>query len=72
LSDKYIVIKANDAERYLYEIDLFILDKILKKIADSRILNNKCRINNYLVINQDEPYAGEVIDIMRKHGHWED
>jgi KaiC/GvpD/RAD55 family RecA-like ATPase len=72
LSDKYIVIKANDAERYLDEIDLFILDKILKKIADSRILNNKCRINNYLVINQDEPYAGEVIDIMRKHGHWED
>lgn len=72
MSDKYIVIKANDAERYLDEIDLFILDKILKKIADSRILNNKCRINNYLVINQDEPYAGEVIDIMRKHGHWED
>lgn len=27
-------------------------------------------VNTYLVINTDEPYADEVIEIMKRHGHW--
>ncbi|MBD7937159.1 hypothetical protein H9655_08955 [Cytobacillus sp. Sa5YUA1] len=26
--------------------------------------------NKYLVINADEPYAGEVIEILKRHNHW--
>jgi hypothetical protein len=27
--------------------------------------------NTYLVINTDEPYADEIIEILKKNGHWE-
>lgn len=27
-------------------------------------------VNTYLVINTDEPYADEIIEIMKRHGHW--
>lgn len=26
--------------------------------------------NEYLVINIDEPYIEEIVDILKKHGHW--
>lgn len=27
---------------------------------------------NYIVINTDESYIEEIIDVLRKHGHWEE
>jgi hypothetical protein len=26
--------------------------------------------NTYLVINTDEPYVDEIINILKRHGHW--
>jgi len=28
------------------------------------------RQNEYLVINTDEPYAEEIIEILKRNGHW--
>ncbi len=25
----------------------------------------------YIVINVDEPYIGEIIDVLKRHGHWD-
>lgn len=43
-------------------------------------LNNICDVvnvnrlpkqpNTYLVINTDEPYADEIIEILKRNGHW--
>lgn len=27
--------------------------------------------NTYFVINTDEPYADEIIEILKKNGHWD-
>lgn len=34
------------------------------------ITTRKTDSPQYLVINQDEPYADEVIEIMKRHDHW--
>jgi len=47
------------------------LSRILKNIRVSRIKFNKKPSNQYLVINIDEPYAGEVIEILKKNRHWD-
>jgi chemotaxis regulatin CheY-phosphate phosphatase CheZ len=41
-----------------------MMNKVNKKIPD-------VRDKRYIVINTDEPYAEEVIEIMKKHGHWD-
>jgi hypothetical protein len=43
---------------------------IINMIAMYRDANGKKKPNTYLVINTDEPYADEVIEIMKRHGHW--
>lgn len=66
---KYIVIKVEDAEKYLMPDDEYYLTRCLNKIEEGRRLDGKKPRNTYLVINTDEPYVAEVAEIMRKHGH---
>jgi len=69
---KYIIIKIEDYFKYVNSVfKLAMLDNDLKDIEDGREKDGKTRFNEYLVINTDEPYAPEVIEILKRNGHWE-
>lgn len=58
--DTHIVIKREDAEKYLNESEQATLTDMLVKITNGRGKDHKPPVNNYYICNTDEPYA-EVI-----------
>lgn len=72
MKNTHIVINRADADAYLTTEQTVHLRDILKEIEACRGWDRKPTDNRYLVINLDEPYAEEVIEIMRRNGHWED
>lgn len=67
IGNKFTVIKNSD----IYRADARVtahLEIALNLIDEDREKRGKKR-NTYLVINTDEPYADEVIEIMKQHGH---
>jgi len=68
--NKYIIIKQDDLYRYTSQQDQIDLARILKAIRDGRIKEKKNTGNKYLVVNTDEDYAEDVIDILRKNNYW--
>lgn len=69
IANKFIVIKNDDVEKYLNFKGRVTLNCAIEVIEDGRSVDGK-KNNTYLVINTDEPYADEVIEIMKKNGHW--
>ena len=67
--DKFIVIKTEDVYRYLPEHDKIDLAHITRQIYEGIKRHGK-KPNTYLVINTDEPYADQVVDILKANGHW--
>ncbi|WP_089282296.1 hypothetical protein [Anaerovirgula multivorans] len=67
--NKFIIFKCEDADKYLPLHDKIDLVHIQRQINEGKAVQGK-KDNTYLIINTDEPYADEVIDIMKKHGHW--
>jgi len=67
---KFTVIKNTDVAEYLNQKEIQMLVKPITKIEDCRIADGKRPSNIYLVINTDEPYADEVIEILKRNGHW--
>jgi hypothetical protein len=67
---KYLVIKIDDYHEALEEREKDQLADLLHRIQFYRVTQLKSPTNQYVVINTDEPYADEVIAIMKKHGHW--
>ena len=67
---KYIVIKQDDLYKHASEQDMVDLSKILKTIRVGRKEVGKKTDNKYLVINIDEDYAKDVIEILKKNNHW--
>lgn len=68
---KHLVIKIEDYVKYVNSsFKAAMLDNDLEDIKKGRIADGKNPSNTYLVINTDEPYADEVIEIMKRHGHW--
>lgn len=65
---KYIVIKKEDVDAYLGPRGLIDLKAVLCTINRRRHSDNK-KGNTYLVINTDEIYADEVIEIMKRNSH---
>lgn len=68
LGNKFQVIKRADIES-LNQIEKVTLGNLIVRIVEIREEQGKEQ-NTYLVINTDEPYADEVIEIMKRHGHW--
>jgi hypothetical protein len=68
---KFIVIKEEDTEKYLNPFMQNMIGIILGKIYEGRKRDKRQPENEYIVINTDELYADEVIEILRKNGHWE-
>ncbi|WP_370225269.1 hypothetical protein [Cytobacillus sp.] len=66
---KFTVLKNDDINRYLDEKAKIELSASTAAIQQLRAIEGK-KENTYLVINTDEPYANEIIAIMKSHGHW--
>lgn len=70
MTNKFTVIKNEDVEKYLSKHFLKThFDNAIHLINGMRKSEGKKNDNYYLVINMDEPYADEVIEIMKRHGH---
>jgi hypothetical protein len=70
--NRFIVIKEEDADKYLPNHDQIDLGHILRQIRNGREKDGKTNNNFYAVINTDEPYFEEIKNIMKKNGHWEE
>ncbi|WGT37752.1 hypothetical protein QH639_18200 [Lysinibacillus sp. 1 U-2021] len=72
---RYTVINERDVEKYLSigeKQDLAImLDRMLGNIEHGREKDGKKPFNSYIVINTDEPYIDEIVDVMKRNGHFE-
>ncbi len=71
---KFTVINERDYKKYVpkevkarFEANF---KHVSRSIESGRMKDGKEPYNNYLVINLDEPYADEVIEIMKRNGHW--
>ena len=62
--EKFIVLKKNDAERYLTDEEFKVLRNLQKKILTGRMSDGKMQNNTYYVVNTDEPYAMQVRDLI--------
>lgn len=68
---KFIVLKIEDLIKYVKSpFKLAMLDNDLEDIRTGREADGKKPVNEYLVVNLDEPYAPEIIEIMKRNGHW--
>lgn len=72
---KYSVIKLNDLVKYNKSSDIAIfLDltyKLFKNVETGRKKDSKKPNNSYIVINTDEPYINEIVDILKNNDHWD-
>lgn len=66
------VIKEEDIKKYLNTKAQQGLNYIISIISMGREFDGKPMNNEYLVINRDEPYAEEIIEILKKNGHWDE
>ena len=64
--EKFIVIKNEDAARYLTNEEFKMLRNLQKKILTGRMSDGKMQNNTYYVVNTDEPYAKQVRDLILK------
>ena len=64
--EKFIVLKKNDAERYLTDEEFKVLRNLQKKILTGRMSDGKMQNNTYYVVYTDEPYAMQVRDLILK------
>lgn len=70
MEKKFTVVKNQDIEKYLNDRDKSELSRLLWKIEQGRYEEGKEAANTYLVVNTDESYASEVINLMKANNHW--
>lgn len=69
MEHKFTVVKTEDIKGILTLEEQAELSRLLRKIDEKRFRMGRS-INVYLVINIDEPYAPDVVEIMKANGHW--
>src|SRR5690554_1599591 len=62
--DKYIVIKRDDIIKYCTNFEINLIIRILNKINEERKKIKK-KTNKYIVINTDELYIGEILEVLK-------
>ena len=70
MKHKFTVLKNEDIEKYVPKFIASGLEDVVIEIEEGRKKDGKSLDNTYIVINTDEPYANEVIEILKRHGHW--
>lgn len=68
-NNKYLVVKWEDIE-HISQRQWNQLDAMLETIEERREFIGKSRTNDYIVVNTDEPYIDEIVQILKRHGHW--
>ena len=63
------VIKDSDIEKYLDKRDQAIFEDCVGQIQIGRALEGRGN-SHYIVINTDELYIGEIVEILKRNGHW--
>ncbi|MNM68469.1 hypothetical protein D3C81_800300 [compost metagenome] len=66
----HVVVKVEDIDK-LPEEQMQKMYGLLNLVNAEREKQGK-PINQYAIVNLDEPYAGEVVEIMKRNGHWDD
>jgi len=61
----HFVIKKEDTMQYLNRLQKVALRDIIDTIERGRVGNCK-RLNEYLVVNTDEPYADEIREAIKR------
>jgi hypothetical protein len=64
--NKYSVMKWEDIIKYLSPRERIAFDKLFCKVEEGRKSDNK-KPNQYIVVNQKEPYAETVWELIEKH-----
>lgn len=68
---KHLVIKIDDYVKYVNSgFKAAMLNNDLEDIQAGRKSDGKDPCPEYIVINTDEPYTQEVIDVLKRHGAW--
>lgn len=69
---KFFVLKNEDIKKHLTLEQKIQLHEMEQAIDSGRSNEGKqpASSNIYLVINTDEPYAPEVVEILKRNGHW--
>ena len=65
-TNTHILIKREDALKYLTDNQIKYLDAVLNTIADGRKKDGKKTDNSYYICNTDEPYADKVLEVILK------
>jgi hypothetical protein len=65
---KYFVLKTSDIESFLTPWYQRTFRAGARRISREREKTGKRPANEYIVINTDEPFAGEVVKILRRFG----
>ncbi|MED4068549.1 hypothetical protein [Priestia megaterium] len=68
--DKYTVIENEDVRCLSYE-NQSCLEELLQTIKLNRVARMLEPAGNYIVVNKNELYAAEIIEILKRHGCWE-
>jgi hypothetical protein len=71
--NKFLVLKYDDIDKALDNSPYIgnYLDDLTSEIREIRYNEGRNTRPEYIVINQDETYANEVIEILKRNGHWE-
>lgn len=71
---KFLVLKNEDIQKCTSSFEKEVLGGICTEIACTREVSGKSK-NTYLVVNTDEPYAGQVADLIeageKRKGTWD-
>ena len=64
MDTKHVVIKIDDAKKYLSEKEFNELAIFINKIVMGRISDNKRGDSSYYICNIDEPYSKDVLKVI--------
>jgi hypothetical protein len=59
--NKFLVLKREDISRYLTEQQILNLGECISAVQVGRQNDGKNPVNDYWVVNQDEPYAKKIL-----------
>ena len=63
--NKYLVLKLDDIQKYLAPWDRVSLKEVCECVEIGRKLDGK-KDNRYVVVNEDEPYAEKVWELIKQ------
>ncbi|HDR7892799.1 TPA: hypothetical protein QCY29_005267 [Bacillus toyonensis] len=72
ITQKFIVFKMEDLEAVCSSEDVTTIMKVSDAIAEHRKETERDPYPSYLVVNEDEPYADQVLKMIQEHEEGEE